>query len=245
MKKKRGGRLKPARLFFVALIGAGLTYLAVLAWDSQPFKLRRVEIAGNTRIPKEELAAASGLQRGSHLLKISTTDVALRVEEVPWVYRAKVERIIPSKIRITITEREPAAQVIVPAGTFLADEAGVLLNSPSTGDFPKPALVIADLPTRAAAPGDRIALEAFDQSLKIFSSLQQDVKGRVKVFRAASVDRITIELDGGPTIVFGAAEDLEDKNYSIRSLLDEAKKTGKGLVRIDVRVATRPAVVSR
>lgn len=236
--------MKIARLLFVALVGAGLAYAAVAAWNSPPLKLRRVEIAGNTRVPKEELAQASGLHGGSHLLKISTTDVALRVEEIPWVHTARVERIIPSKIRITVTEREPVAQVIIPAGTFLADEAGVLL---SIQESPRdsPLVHIADLPARASKPGDRIALDQFHQSLQIFSSLDEKLKGNVTLMRAATVDRITLELDGGPSIVFGAAEDIEQKNYSIRSLLDEAKSSGKSLVRIDVRVASRPAVVSR
>lgn len=234
--------MKLIRLAVAGFVGAGLVYGAAVTWSSPPLKLRRIEVAGNEKVSKDEVAAASGLVAGVHLLTLSTADVSTRVEALPWIRTSRVERIIPSKVRITVTERQPAAEVLVSEAQLLVDREGVVLETAS-GDtsFVK----IADLPTRAARPGDRITLAQLREALEIFEALDPEIRMRTALVRAATVDRITLELEEGTSIIYGAGEKTEEKNFAIKALLAQAETEGRRLARIDVRVPKRPAVILR
>lgn len=216
---------------------AGAGYGGKVLYESDLLALKRVEVIGNSRLSANEVVAASELKEGNHLLKLSTTDVAKAVEEVPWVHRARVERILPSKVRITVEEREPVALVIVGGESFIVDADGLVL---AIGD--ESFVRITDLPLTSLKPGGDIDLRQFQHSLEIFKGLPASVRVQVKSIRAASVDRITLELSNGTSILYGAAEMLDDKNYAVEKLISETKVP---LASIDVRVPNRPAVRPR
>ncbi|MGH7425079.1 MAG: cell division protein FtsQ/DivIB [Candidatus Methylomirabilales bacterium] len=222
----------------VALLATGLRlFLAV--WGSPSLKLETVEVMGNRRVPAAQVVDQSGLKRGDHLLTLYTQSVAGRVEAIPWVARAEVERILPSKLRVTVAEREPAATVIVGSRSFLADENGLLLAEAS-----EPGLVtIADLALPDPTAGVRIAVPQYAQVLAVLRSLPEELRARIKVVRAATLDQITLETEGGMSVVFGSAEDLDKKGRVLSLLLDHLGQTP--VASIDVRAPERPAVRPR
>lgn len=101
--------MKLSRAFLGTVLLAGVVYGGWVLWHSSALELRRVEVAGNHHVTKEELAAVSGLAPGAHLLLLSTNRVADKIESLSWVRDVRVERIIPSRVRITVTERTSAA----------------------------------------------------------------------------------------------------------------------------------------
>lgn len=232
--------MKLIRLILLAAIASALGLGVRVAWDTPPLKLRRIEIAGNERVSKEEIAAATGLETGTHLLSLSTAEVTGRLEEIPWIRRARVERIIPSKVRVTVVERKPVAEVVVGTSSFLASDDGVLLS-----EGRGPAVKILGLPINRPVPGYRIGLAQYSQALEIATSVDPQVRAGLILVRAESVDRITLELEDGVSIVFGAAEQIEAKNQAIRALLEDARSRGTRVASIDVRVPSRPALRPR
>lgn len=234
--------MRPARLAALCLVAAGAAYGGVLGWNSPALELRRVEVAGNERVAKEALVETSRLERGMHLLNISTEKVASRVESIPWVETARVERIIPSRVRITVKERTPAAQVITPASVLVADGDGVILEvALSSWELPK----LADVPTENTEPGNSITAPQYRHALEILGSLDPELGARVVLTRAPSVDGITLQLDDGVNVLFGAAEAIREKNHALRALLADAAARGIAVATIDIRVPRRPAVRQR
>ena len=69
--------------------------------------------------------------------------------------------------------------------------------------------------------------------------------GRVNVVRAPSAEAITLELAGGPAILFGPAERLGDKRFALEAVTERAEAEGMVLASIDVRVPQRPAALPK
>lgn len=220
--------------------GSAIGFGSYELWGSSLLELRRVEVAGNQRVAKEELVRASELRRGQHLLSLSTNRVVSAVETIPWVEHARAERIIPSTVRITVIERTPVALVSSGARRFLIDEEGVILDEGSN-EF----VIINDLPIAAVVPGARVRAPSFRESLGVWRDFDDSLREQVEFISAASIDRITVRLSGGVSILYGAHEQVEEKNFAIMAVLEQAKRDGDQIVSVDVRVPRRPAVRTR
>jgi cell division protein FtsQ len=222
------------------LIAASVAYGGWLAWGSPPFRLQRVEVAGASHVSAKDVVVASGLLEGMHLLRVSTRDVAHRVDAIPWVRNATVERIIPSKVRIIITERVPAAVVVAGGKTYLVDRNGIIISEGNAE-----MLKVSGLPFDQANAGQRLQLRQFFDAIAIAGALPADLRLKLVEIQAETVDKVTLRMSDGLTVLYGAAEETAAKNFAITSLLQDAAKRGEAFASIDVRVPSRPAATKR
>lgn len=220
----------------VAVLGAAGWF----GYRSDAMKLQRVEVLGNQNVSADAVVAKSGLRRGQHLLRIDTSRISRDLQEVSWIQDARVERILPSKIRVTVHEREPAAVVQFAQARFIVDRDQVVLDE-GAEDLP----TITQLPTKQVVVGEKLGLSQLDHIFRILDDLDPSIGSRVDQIEASSVDRITLVLDSGTKILWGAAEKMEDKSFAVTSLLEKYRLESKHVVRLDVRVPLRPAVQVR
>lgn len=239
--------MKVLRVALAAVSGAALTLGAVAAWQSPVLGLRTVEVGGNHRVQARDVVVASKLTPRDHLLRVSTSGIASQVRGSPWVAEAKVERILPSKIRITVVERVPAAVVVAGEARYMVDADGMVLEQvESTATAPAyrgvRLPVVAELPIAALMPGEHVTPVGYRQSLAILDTLPPAIRKQVTVVRAPSSEAIALELSNGPDIAYGAAEAMGDKTFAIRALMERAADESKTIASMDVRVPTRPAI---
>ncbi len=114
-------RRQPKRLGLARILGTGAK-LGALAWRSGRlesaldwmetravdatasvgFRVEDVEVAGRVETDPKALLDALGLKRGDPLLAFDPATARERVEALPWVASAAVERLFPDTIRIVI-----------------------------------------------------------------------------------------------------------------------------------------------
>ncbi|MGI8427590.1 MAG: cell division protein FtsQ/DivIB [Actinomycetota bacterium] len=234
--------MKLLKLLLIMAVGGGLVYGGIQLLNSPALSLKTIELTGATqeKVTVAEVTAAGRISKGRNLLEISTTGTARRIETIPWIQSAKVERIYPSKIRIEVALRTPAIVAVAASTPFIVDREGVVLEKGEAG-----LVHLLEMPLESLGPGDRIKLDQFVHSMRIFASLPPELREKLVVIRAPSLDRITLELTEGTRIIYGAAERLTAKNYSARRLLERYDGQGKILTSIDVRAPSRPAVLVR
>jgi len=208
----------------------------VAVWNSSWLRLGVVQVVGNHHVQASQVVGAAALSPGVRLSAVSSPLVAARVEALPWVASATVTHVLPSRIRIAVRERTPAAVVQAGSRGYLVDGQGVILEEGGSG-YP----VVAGLPLAAAVPGDRITPPAFRAALKVLESLPPAVRGRLAAVNAQSPDLVSLALTDRTSIVYGGAESLGDKNDAVRALL----AGGRTYTSIDVRAPTRPAAHPR
>ncbi|HEX2149702.1 MAG TPA: FtsQ-type POTRA domain-containing protein [Actinomycetota bacterium] len=234
--------MKLAKVLVLLLAGALLYQGAQAVMRSRSLQLDQFEVEGNTesRISTETVVEATDVQIGDHLLAVSTEQVAARLEKLPWVADAKVERILPSTLRISIDEREPSFVLQTGQGSFLADARGLVLQEGS-GEL----VNVLELPIRPLGPGTLITTPEFTHAARILRSLPPQIRSTVSAIRAPSIDQIQIETAGGPVIFYGAAEQIEEKNFAAQTLFERTKSATERVAVIDVRVPSRPVTRPR
>lgn len=110
---------------------------AALGW-----RVRNVVIEGRANTPEPLLRAAIGVSRGDPVLGLSLADARTRIETLPWIESAAVERRLPGTILVALIERRPYA-VWQNQGKFaLIDRTGQVLADHDMGQFDALPLVV-------------------------------------------------------------------------------------------------------
>jgi cell division protein FtsQ len=119
-----------------------------------------IEVEGRHRASPDSVLAALGAQRGTPILAVSPAEAKARLEAMPWVRSASVERLLPDTLHVRIVERRPLA-VWQRNGKFnLIDQEGKVLPTDRLGEFfGLLVLVGEDAPKEGAALLDMLASE--------------------------------------------------------------------------------------
>lgn len=119
--------LGPLKLLCLAVIGAGLGFgayqVAVFLRTSPALAVRQIEIRGLERTSAKELLQATGLEEGINIFSVDVNEVSRRAERLPWVRRARAERIVPDRIVVDVQEHRAAATINL-GGLYYVNGAG-------------------------------------------------------------------------------------------------------------------------
>ncbi len=131
--------------------------LGVLGWRWQAtLDVAAVSVAGATHAPPDSLRALARVDTGAVLYDIEPALVEDRVRRHPWVQDASVMRLPTGTLRISVTERTPAALAMTADGApaFYVDRYGFCMPLPDSADYDVPLLYgLADayVPTQPVA----------------------------------------------------------------------------------------------
>jgi cell division protein FtsQ len=107
--------------------GAALTGQALALTADAGLAVQDVLVEGRLRTDPGALRAQLGVERGQPLLGVDPREARARLEQLPWVERASVARMLPSGLQIRLIERQPLA-LWQRAGQFLLiDRTGAVI----------------------------------------------------------------------------------------------------------------------
>ena len=73
------------------------------------FRVSDITVTGRGRTTPDDILLALGVGRGDAILGVDLEDVKARLEEIPSVQNASVERRLPNTLRVALVERRPVA----------------------------------------------------------------------------------------------------------------------------------------
>jgi cell division protein FtsQ len=105
-------------------------------WQNPEYNLAEVEIHTDGALTREQIIQATGLREGQNIFAINLSEARKALVALPQVERADIERIMPNKLSIDISERKPVAWVTgkddsnpsADPGAFLIDHDGILMR---------------------------------------------------------------------------------------------------------------------
>jgi len=90
-----------------------------------------IEASGLIEVSRAEMLPVFGEDIGRNIFFVSLSERRRKLEEIPWVERATVMRVLPDRIRVQVAERQPVAFVRQGQQIGLVDANGVLLAMPA------------------------------------------------------------------------------------------------------------------
>jgi cell division protein FtsQ len=132
----------------------------ISASSSLGFRVTEVFVIGRKETRHEDLSNAISLHRDEPMFGFSIAEIQSRLEMLPWVKSAQVERRLPDMVWVRIVERRPIAVWQLRDRSVLIDREGVALSAQVTSRFNAlPMVVGEDAPQHAASLLDLLASE--------------------------------------------------------------------------------------
>lgn len=198
-----------AGLAAAALAAFGVWVLFVSSW----LGVREVHVTGAGHLSAAELVRAAAIDLGTPMARLDTEAAERRLEQVPGVHQATVERSWPHAVRIEVVESAPVA-VVLHGGTYSAmDDAGELFRE---WDRPPQRLPLV----RADSLGSEGRSAALAEVAEVVSSLDPQIARRVEHVELSSIDSIVLVLHDGDEVLWGSAESSPRKAAVLSALLD-------------------------
>ena len=133
----------------------------LLAWSRDAgLAVRDVQVEGRDRASREAILAALDVARGTPILAVDAIDAKRRLESIPWIRSASVERRLPDTLFVHIVERQPLAFWQRQGKLVLIDREGVAITSERLDSYGNLVVLVGnDAPGKGAALLDMLATE--------------------------------------------------------------------------------------
>ena len=148
------------------IVGAwvgGKELLRRFLWENPDYLLTDVRVTSDGALTREQILNATRIVEGRNIFTLELTKARTELDLLPQVERAEIQRVLPNRLDITVTERKPIAWVTGSAEedpttskkSFLIDARGVMMRSktllPEYYHLP----VISGVAVENFAPGQR------------------------------------------------------------------------------------------
>ncbi len=229
----------------LALAGVGVVTFLVFAGLARPLKspapalaeieriielagfgLTQVSLTGHRYTLDSDVFDAVGLQAAHTMLSFDSRAAQDRIERLPWVERASIERVLPDRLEVRVSERSPYAVWQLGNRNFLIDKSGRVLTAVPRGAMPS-------LP-RVAGEG------AATEASRLFTLLagHPALMARIEIAERIGGRRWMLRLADGGTVQLPARGETEALARALRF----AGARGPEASEIDVRVSARTLV---
>ncbi|WP_227985339.1 cell division protein FtsQ/DivIB [Nocardia spumae] len=194
------GRWRRILLWGIPVVVVVIVLLAV-AYFTPLLSVRTVQIEGVSAVPDQDVRAVLQIPEGRSMLRIDTDAIARRVAALPKVRSARVQRVFPSTVRVTVDERRAVLFFDGPQGPHLLDSEGVeFAIEPAPPGVPK-------LTTGHPGSADPVTRAA----VAVLDAAPPALRAQVGEVAARSVSDIELSLRDGRTVVWGGSDDSERK----------------------------------
>lgn len=100
----------------------------LLRWSAEAgLRVEEILLEGRQRVSRATLLAHLGVHAGQPILSVSAAELKARIEDLTWVERADVARLLPNRIHVRLIERRPLALWQRHGRLALIDHAGRIL----------------------------------------------------------------------------------------------------------------------
>ena len=186
----------------VAIVVYGLNRGTKLLLSADALAVRRIAVAGNSRLSTGEvLALLDGLE-GTNMMSADLEGWRQRLLASPWVADAALRRVLPGTVDVVVSERSPLGIGRIGERLYLIDERGEVIDEwgPLYKDLDLP---IIDGLAAAPAKGGLVDQDRSALVSRLLTSLQErpDLSARVSQIDVSDARDAAVILDGDTALV--------------------------------------------
>ena len=208
----------------------------------------QIEITGNRFVPPEAIAEKFSADMGRSVVRVPLTERREALESLPWVEEAHVQRVLPNRIRVEITERTPVAFLRSGSDLALVDGQGVILDRPADGEFRFPVVGGMDESMPLEVRAQRMNL--YVQFMKGIESVQPGAEDHVSEADLSDASDLRATLTGlgtssgsaPPILVHFGDSDFGNRYHLLAENIDQWRASAGSVDSVDLRFARQVVV---
>ena len=208
----------------------------------------QIEIAGNRFVPRDAIVEKFSADMGRSVVRISLGERRKALESLPWVEQAGVQRVLPNRIRVEITERTPVAFLRTANELSLVDDCGMILERPVEGEFRFP--VVSGI-------NESVPRDVREQRMKLYVGFMKEIE----LARPGADDHVSeVDLSDGsdvratltglgaapgnssPILVHFGDSDFSNRYHLLAENVDQWRASAGRVDSVDLRFARQVVV---
>lgn len=190
------------------------------------FTVQTMYLEGRARTPLKDVQTALAIRKGQPILALPLEEARTRLEALPTVKYASIERALPGTLYVKLIERDPVALWQHGGKLSLIDDEGTAMNDLELKDYQGLPVV-----TGEGAPGH------VGEVLALLSA-QPELRDKVEAAMRMGDRRWNLRLRGGIEIKLPERGALEAWNR-VAQLEREQKLLGRAVRSVDLRAPDR------
>ncbi len=220
--KARSGRMSAWLQRFQMLTGIIVVVSAsvLVAWglrrylrSSPRFGLKTVLVSGNQRRSAHQIANRAELKLGKNIFTVDEQACKTAIEADPWIESAEVDKELPGRVQIKVSERDARLVASIGGQLYLIDSKGNLFKKLEEGDP-------SDLPIVTGVKKDSVRrdLKGVTLRLRRVIDLLADLE-RNRVAKRYPIQEIHVSAEGSLRVVVGmdgVALELGEPPYRLK-----------------------------
>jgi len=217
IRRRRFGRrsLQSLRRWFVitvsTLVGGAALYATLHFFLFSPRVLLltpdQVVITGNHYVTRRAIVEKFRPDRGHSVLLVPLDARRKAIEEMPWVEQASVERVLPNRIRVDLTERAPIAFLRLGPELALVDGTGVILERPPDAEYHFP--VVTGITEAMPREQREQRMRLYAQFMKEIDAARPAAPDFISEVDLSDEKDVRAIVDGLSTVTSGAVRDQD------------------------------------
>lgn len=245
------GAVKVAALIgLLCLMVWGMTKAAdSLFIKNEEYALKDIDFETNGLFTKQRVVEVTRIKKGATLFSLDPDFMKRELESLPEVVSAEVSRVMPNRLKVSITERIPVAHLYASYSNCMEkhQENNMLIGDdsvvfPCEGMFKKasediPVIIIEKGPEYAFSKGDKMRHEEALRAQHLVMEHDRLAKGKdwkLKTIKVIDFYTLVAEYSDGVLVNYG----MYDHERQLRDLIDlrqHATVLGKKIQWLDLR----------
>ncbi len=208
----------------------------------------QIEIEGNRFVPRDAIVEKFSADMGRSVVRVPLGERRKALETLPWVEQARVQRVLPNRIRVEITERTPVAFLRTANELSLVDSHGMILDRPVEGEFRFP--VVSGIAESMPRDQREQRMTTYVQFMKEIELSQPGADDRISEVDLSDASDVRATLTGlgsdagnaSPILVHFGDSDFGNRYHLLAENIDQWRASAGSVDSVDLRFARQVVV---
>jgi cell division protein FtsQ len=196
-----------------------------------------IEATGLTEVSRGEMLPVFGEDIGRNIFFVDLAERRRQLEEIPWVQRATVMRVLPDQIRVSVVERQPVAFARQGQQFGLVDANGILLAmTPSSMvkhhySFP----TLSGIDPRDPLASRKARMEVYQRLLGELDSNGQKLSDQISEIDLTDPEDARVRMQDDDTLLHFGEDHFLDRYRRYKAHIAEWRQQFPKLTAVDLR----------
>ncbi len=225
-RNERRGRRKLIVFLFLAV--CAVIIVSAFAMLKAPFfNIRAVECEGQQSLTQEQILNIAQVKMGANIFATNIEAAEKRLTSNPEIMDAKIKRVFPDKLRISVTEAKIVAYTEAEGKLLLIDSAGKIIKALESNatDAVKGIAVVKGIQVVSQKPGELIAAEEDARAGELFKCIailnELEMIEKVNYINFEDLSDLQIEYESRLYMLMGSYDNLEYKLKFVKKVITE------------------------
>lgn len=217
-KKVKRKNIIKILMFFIILISVLITLCLKLSY----FNVKKIEVTGNKNVTKEEIIKLSKISQGNNIFYINLKESRTNLLKNTNIMDVHIKRIFPSKIVITVKERDAVFYIQKDSKYLIIDKDGIVIEEKDNIDNLK-LVGLEGIEAKEALAGAKIPVED-KRVIQLIGKITELYNNNISKYSITSAN-VSNLLDinlyyGNICVKIGTADGFEKKLNKALNVID-------------------------